>query len=65
MIDTTDGSSTQLGTALGASGNLALSPSDVVTHLFGSTGTALVRIAVATGEATTINSNIAFNVYSL
>jgi hypothetical protein len=64
LIDTADGSSTPVGAPLGASvtRSLALSPSDAVTYLFGSTGTRLVRISAATGQATTIANNVGFQV---
>jgi hypothetical protein len=53
-VDETDGSVSTTGTAVSSSGNLALSPSDVASQLFGSTGAALVRIAVADGQQTTV-----------
>jgi hypothetical protein len=43
-----------IGTVNVGAGNLALSPSDDVTELFGSTGDALVRINVYDGSTTEV-----------
>jgi hypothetical protein len=53
-VDKLDGSVALITPPLGLPEFVALSPSDVVTHLFGTTGGSLQRIDVNTGSATTI-----------
>jgi hypothetical protein len=65
LLDTVDASNTLVGVALGASGNVALSPSDVETQLFASTGTDLVRINVVDGTFVHIVNEIGIEVNRL
>jgi hypothetical protein len=65
LLDKFDASFTPIGVALGASGNLALSPSDVETQLFASIGTGLVRINVVDGTFVPIVNEIDIEVNRL
>jgi hypothetical protein len=51
VVDTRNGATAQLGAPLGATGNVALTSSDVKSQLFGSTGTTLQRINTVDGSS--------------